>query len=331
MRITIWRSIAALGALCALMLLIGVAAPQPAAPPVAIAKISLATSLPLPTAPPTATPANYPEVDRQTLLRSALIDIEQSLPVSAPLEPTPTPRKRMPHFWIEGSGPVMSGQLVAQTERIDFYVGKNTLSPEVIKKYAPAIEWALTVTEDRFGERLYRRVSMGFYRTKSRELRGIAYTDSGRMELYYLPNESTDRLVAVAAHELAHNLQAQRYGQGDQSMSDTILLEGAATWIAGDQWLRASGAQSWRERARQLDAAGVPLVLKNAQRYGANNAYELWASFVDYLLDTYGFPAYRQIYSSGRGRAQGSADYKGVTGKSLDELTADWKAWVRGS
>ena len=44
----------------------------------------------------------------------------------------------------------------------------------------------------------------------------------------------------VAAHELAHHLEAQRYGNAVQRRADTILHEGMATWIAGEYWLLAT-------------------------------------------------------------------------------------------
>lgn len=295
---------------------------MPAQAPVLTPTVTAPSATPIPTYAGPAEAERLPASERRALA----IALQ---PPSPTPEPPPTPDPGLPPApWIPGDGPWMRGERVAQTERIDFYVGRGTLSPEQVAHFAPAIEWALSVTEQRFGERLRQRVSLGFYRGTRRDLRGMAYTDEGRAELYYLPNESTERLVAVAVHELAHHLQAQRYGVNFQKRSDTILLEGAATWISGDHWLPTTGASNWRERARQLRDTGVPLRLLGAERYGANNAYELWASFVDFLLERYGFPRYKALYASGRGRAHGSADYEGVLGKPLSEVSDEWRAWV---
>ena len=62
-----------------------------------------------------------------------------------------------------------------------------------------------------------------------------------------------------------------------------------ATWIAGHRWLDMCNAPTWRERARQLRDAGVPLRLLSAESHGADNAYELWASFVHFLTLRYGW------------------------------------------
>ncbi len=106
------------------------------------------------------------------------------------------------------------------------------------------------------------------------------------------------------------------------------MHEGLATWIAADRWLPMCEAGSWRQRAQQLHNAGIPLRLLTAERSGADNAYELWASFVDFLVERYGWDTFNALYASGRGRAPGSANYERIVGKSLDELADDWRAWV---
>jgi hypothetical protein len=233
---------------------------------------------------------------------------------------------------IPGSGPWMRGELVAQTERLDLYVGLRTFAPEQIAAAAPQIEMLLRESERRFGTTLDSRVSLAFYRpalAPDKDTRGIAYTEHGRAEIYYRPYERLDRAVAVATHELAHHLQAQRYGADVQKRADIIMLEGVATWVTGDVWLAEYGASSWRERARQISAAGVPLRLLKIQRYGSDNAYELWASFVEFLVERYGWEKVDALYRSGRSREGGSSDYEGVLGKPLEVLADEWRAWVR--
>ncbi len=236
-----------------------------------------------------------------------------------------------PRPFLPGDGPYMAGQRVAQTERLDIYVGGSTFSPEQVSALAPQLELLLRDNERRLGTTLSYRVSLAFYRTAiapGRGTRGIAYTDRGQASVYYRPDEDIQRAATVAAHELAHHLQAQRYGEMVQRRSDIVLLEGMATWVVGERWLGLSGAPSWKARARQIGDAGVPLRLLDAQRYGTNNAYELWASFVDFLVDRYGWEQVDALYRSGRGRAAGSSDYQGVVGRSFEELSTDWRAWL---
>lgn len=243
-----------------------------------------------------------------------------------PPAPPPAPAR------IDGDGPYMPGTLVAQTERLDLIVGGSTFTPEQIAAIAPLIEQALREDEIHFGTTLEHRVTIAFYRPKIapiRGVRGLAYTDTGQTEIYYQPYEDVERAVTVVAHELGHHLESQRYGEAVQRRADTILHEGMATWISAGRWLKMCGGESWREHARELSDAGIPLRLLTAESSGADNAYELWASFVDFLAQNYGWGKLDALYRSSSGRAPGSADYQGITGKSLDELADEWRAWVR--
>ena len=243
-------------------------------------------------------------------------------------EVMPAQAKPVPAM-IAGRGPRMRGQLVAQTQRLDLYVGKNTFSADQVAGRAEKLERVLRAAEDYFGTTLDHRISIGFYRTPpKRGVRGMAYTDEGRVELFYRAGEDSGRAVTVAMHEIGHHLEAQRYGDAAQRRADTILHEGLATWIASIRWLDQAGASSWRQRGRQLRDSGVPLRLLTAERSGADNAYELWASFVDYLTRQYGWKKFDALYASGRGRAPGSSAYERVLGKSIDELADDWRAWL---
>ena len=245
----------------------------------------------------------------------------------AVVEPPPV-SKPVPAM-IAGNGPRMRGQLVAQTQRLDLYVGKNSFSTDQIADRAEKLERVLRAAEDYFGTTLKHRVSIGFYsRPPKRGVRGMAYTSEGRVELYYRTDEDIGRATTVAMHEIGHHLEAQRYGEAAQRRADTILHEGLATWIASIRWLDQCGATSWRQHGRQLHDAGVPLRLLTAERSGADNAYELWASFVDYLVRQYGWKKFNALYVTGRGRAPGSSDYQRVLGRSLADLSDDWRAWL---
>ncbi|GIV99117.1 hypothetical protein [Roseiflexus sp.] len=276
---------------------------------------------PLVKAPPER--IRFPVATRRTAALPEIGIAEQTPPSAEVVAPLP---------FIAGDGPPMRGTRIAQTGRLDVYVGLRTFTPEQIAAIAPRLEELLRGNEERFGFQLQQRVSIAFYRPSlapSKDTRGIAYTEEGRAEVYYRPNEDIERALVVASHELAHHLQAQRYGDDAQKRADIILLEGLATWITGPPWLAKYGVARWKERARQIGDSGVPLRLLNAQRYGDNIAYELWASFVDFLIERDGMEKMHALYVSGRGREPGSADYQGIYGASLNELANEWRVWVR--
>jgi hypothetical protein len=58
-----------------------------------------------------------------------------------------------------------------------------------------------------------------------------------------------------------------------------------------------------------------------------NRLYYQWASFVEFLLETYGRERFDALYISGA-QAPGSADYAGVYGKDLPTLEREWLAWL---
>lgn len=234
-------------------------------------------------------------------------------------------------FAIPGDGPRLRGTLVAKTERLDIYVGIKTFSEDQIASLADRVEQLLRDDEAWFGTRLTHRISIGFFRPAASEIagtRGLAYTDQARAEVYFAEGEDLNRAFVVAAHELAHHLEEERYGTYAQKHADTILHEGLATWITGKRWVHMCGANNWKERGRQLRDQGIPLRLLTAEQYGANNAYEMWASFTQYLILQYGWEKFDTLYVSGQSRYPGSSDYEGVLGKSLNDLAEEWRAWL---
>ena len=256
-------------------------------------------------AEPLIAPANNRSVKDELMAELRSAQTTERFHTLAVVEPPPV-AKPVPAM-IAGNGPRMRGQLVAQTQRLDLYVGKNSFSTDQIADRAAKLERVLRAAEDYFGTTLKRRISIGFYsRPPKRGVRGMAYTSEGRVELYYRPGEDMGRATTVAMHELGHHLEAQRYGEAAQRRADTILHEGLATWIASIRWLDQCEATSWRQRGRQLRDAGIPLRLLTVERSGADNAYELWASFVDYLVRQYGWKKFNALYASGVSRVTGS-------------------------
>ncbi len=115
--------------------------------------------------------------------------------------------------------------------------------------------------------------------------------------------------------------------------SDVILLEGQATWASRDYALGEDGRPTWASRAEQALAEGTLLPLAanletDCRTTTRNAAYTGWASFVDFLIASYGRERFDFLYQSGRGRDPGSSDYSGVYGKDLATLDQEWRTWL---
>jgi len=157
-------------------------------------------------------------------------------------------------------------------------------------------------------------------------LHGAAYTQTREVHVTTCAAIPPARAVNILAHEFVHQLAHDYFGEA-HLRSDPILLEGWATWGAGRYWL--SGAQDFRTFLG--GQAPLPLIAPHRDRPVAemNMLYYQWASFVEYLLVTYGREAFDTVYRSGSG-VVGSADYHGVYGVDLATLEAAWRAWLQG-
>ncbi|PDV98696.1 hypothetical protein [Candidatus Chloroploca asiatica] len=279
----------------------------------------------------------------QQLTPSAVAVVPTATATPIPLHPTATLARRdfnettavkvAPTSFLPGRGPALPGEFVYASRRADFYVGRGTFSPEQVIQLALKSEHALSYMQRRFAVTLNERISAGVYHTSlapGRGTRGIAYTyGHTNVRIYYRANEDMHNALVILAHEFAHALQAEAYGKDAQSRSDLVLLEGLASWIAGEYWLSLSGAMSFQELAQKHYRAGYTSSLATMDRRNQNVAYDMWAGFVDYLTRTYGWDKFNTLYANGRGRAAGSANYVEIYGKSFQELQNEWYATLR--
>ncbi|MEN9936138.1 MAG: hypothetical protein RLZZ387_2717 [Chloroflexota bacterium] len=192
------------------------------------------------------------------------------------------------------------------------------------------LEQALAYVSARFGGSLSGPVTAALLYDAGCGLSGVAYTDIRQVQVHSCPSIARGRAVAIMAHEFVHQLQQDRYGERHLG-ADLILSEGMATWGAGSYWL--GGHPDFRSYVREQRAAGsfYPLATHySGLGIGAmNTLYYQWASFVEFLVQTYGREKLDQVYVTGAGDP-GSADYAAVYGKGLDALEREWVAWLDG-
>jgi hypothetical protein len=190
------------------------------------------------------------------------------------------------------------------------------------------LKQALDYVTKRFGSPPASHFDAVVAREDSCNLHGVAYTEERTVQVSTCNGIARARAVAIMAHEFAHQLAQDRYGPAHLS-ADLILSEGLATWGAGEYWL--GGQPDFRAFVRSQRASGVfyPLATDySGKGIAAMNAlYYQWASFVDFLITSYGREKFDQVYVAGQG-APGSADYRGVYGKELNVLEQEWQIWL---
>lgn len=230
---------------------------------------------------------------------------------------------------VPGSQPETISGATVPLDALDISVAEGLYSTQREPLHGEVND-ALAYVVGRFGSPPASRFTTTFVREDSCGLHGIAYTDVRNVQVFTCEGIGRDRAVNIMAHEMVHQLEQDRYGPAHLN-ADLVLSEGMATYGAGKYWL--AGQPDFRSFVQAQRKAGLyyPLATHyNGLGIAAMNAlYYEWASFVEFLIKTYGREKFDQLYVSGSG-APGSANYAGVYTKPLPELEQEWLKWVDG-
>lgn len=282
---------------------------QPKIPPIALGPIALLSLLVLLAA--LFQPRARPDIAPPSAVN---IPPPPERPI-APGQPTPTPAP------LTGTTLVTGGPIVLTA-------AEGLFDEEEKARLAADLDRALGYVVARFGTSPTGPIDTYVGLDPGCGIHGIAYTDVRTVQVFTCRDLPVSRAVNIMAHEFVHQLCHDRYGDAHLS-ADLILSEGTATWGAGEYWL--GGAGSFREFVRPWleSGAAIPLSESYVGRPLAdmNQLYYQWASFVEYLVETYGRERFDQLYVTGQGYPA-SSDYLGVYQKRFDELEVEWKAWV---
>lgn len=151
------------------------------------------------------------------------------------------------------------------------------------------------------------------------------YTRPGYRTIIQMYDGSGTRLDRqyASTHELTHQIAYDTIGEA----ATTMLLEGLAMY-AGQFYLVADGSVSLDGLARAALAQNrlIPITALNdgsvgfIGRFYYRRPYDEAGSFVQFLISTYGLPAFKRVYTTG--------DFGGVYGKSLLELQGEWEQYL---
>lgn len=245
------------------------------------------------------------------------------------LQPLTAPERPLPPGAATPTPAPLTGNLL-QTGLLRIAIDEGALRPEEQPPVAGELDRALAYVVARFGSGPAAPIEVLIGVEPACGLHGIAYTDIRNVQVFTCPGFPAARAVSILAHEFVHQLCHDRYGERHLS-ADLILSEGVATWGAGAYWL--GDAPSFRAFVRPWLANGeaLPLGISYVGRPigDMNKLYYQWASFVEYLIESYGREAFDRLYLTGQ-NAPASADYFGVYGKGFDALEAEWRAWALG-
>ncbi|NJK81024.1 MAG: hypothetical protein HC914_14465 [Chloroflexaceae bacterium] len=204
--------------------------------------------------------------------------------------------------------PALGGELVVQTQSVDFYRLPGGLTAPEIRRLSAAVEEAIASGSTMMGRGLRGRVALRFEprQTGPCAIRGLTLSSERTIRMFYEPGFDVQRIQVILAHEFIHQLQHDYYGVPAHLESDVILLEGMAVWASNPYYRDATGQPYYRAQVQQKRSTGTLLPLTTSLeadcRTGTRvSIYDQWGSFTEYLLVTYGRERFDVVYSDSDG------------------------------
>lgn len=230
-------------------------------------------------------------------------------------QPTPTPVS-------------LAGRAATRAEGLHIVAADGLFAADQRARLDADLKRALDYVVQRFGTAPRGQINTYIGLEPTCGLHGIAYTEVRTVQVFTCNELPLARAVNILAHEYVHQLSHDRYGD-PHLHADLVLMEGVATWGAGAYWLGDAPnfrgfVRPWLERGENIPLhesyVGLPVS-------DMNKLYYQWASFVEFLIETYGREQFDRLYLTGQ-NYPASSDYLGTYGKRFDELEVEWKAWV---
>ncbi len=276
-------------------------------------------------------------------IQTIIIDEEGNItpvPASGPVEqPTPVPPE--------------VGEQVTETDHFRFHAKHGYLPVEDLERFTLEAEAVFDYVSTRLETTTDAKTVVPFERpdASSCPFRGgtLFSADESMPSIIIYADERTSHVQAlgVLAHELGHVLQTSgRESRWARWASPHLALtEGLATWAAGRYWHVWQGTPSFDASVRSyLDRGTYRPLYENyglAEAYRGEDCvekrdilYAEWASFIDFLLITYGMDRLEALLHSSPPQemeingemafVRTPADFEGVYGSALNQLEAVW-------
>jgi hypothetical protein len=156
---------------------------------------------------------------------------------------------------------------------------------------------------------------------------GVAYPETETVKVAVVP-PLDGNLYSLLSHEVTHVILRNAYGRP----GTTFVNEGSASALVSERRgaIGASVHHTWvRNRIAQIPRLADLTDDERWRSFDQPTSYTVSASFLSYLLDRFGPGPYKSIYyASSRDFA---AKFRTAYGQSLEEVEAEWKAFVAGT
>ena len=240
--------------------------------------------------------------------------------------------------------------VLAETDHFIFYA-QDDYFPVDLERWKKQAEEIYAYVSDRVMADSPVKISVAFLPAQKTicPIRGLASSDDPpTIILFADPGVAEDYLKGVLSHEVGHAIPAQGFEGG--LPNDISLTEGLASWASGKYWDAWMGTPGIHYLVRQYIDSGkylplaanvdLPGVYPWQEGAGADclarrdQVYSQWASFIDFLLQRYGWAKVHQLFESASTAKKGGqemkhpTDYQGIVGKSLEQLESEWLEFV---
>ena len=233
-----------------------------------------------------------------------------------------------------------NGQRQAGNVYLDLY-SENNFLPVDVRWWQQESQLVYEYVSKRLGTTNSEKAIVIFAPPQSRNCapRGTTFHEQQPVVMIFADQDtSKGQILAVLAHELGHVFIHQKY----KDLNDITLIEGMATWAAGDYWKVWKGADFNSDVRAFIDRGTyLPLV----QNYYLEKAYDdnspgciihrdllltEMASFLDFLIQNYGSESLSSLLDT---KPPGLADgqrvvyppnFKGVYGSEFNQLEYEW-------
>lgn len=319
--------------------------------------VAPSTTVSLPTAPVTATPTPSPQATNTPVPPTASPTPRPPTPTPTPSPVPPTPTALPLATWAvprdsggggsrEGNNYELGGEKVAETTHFEFYVDGGYF-PADVERFKIEAEKAFEYVSTRLNTSTEQKIPVIFRPPSSEPCRARGMFVSARpYRIFIFADEQTteEQFLGVLAHETGHYLHTI----GDLPGTIWAFTEGIATWASADYWNAwqnspslAASVQRYREEGQFLplyenfqtpqQSAPQPTTdVNDACLIRRNILYTEWASFLDYLIQQYGWEKLHALFESPdseRRRREvifSPPDFEAIYGQSLNQLEAAW-------
>lgn len=152
---------------------------------------------------------------------------------------------------------------------------------------------------------------------------GYAFSDRRQVFILQDGSMADEEFQALLTHEIGHVVAGNQIAL--PHVATLFLAEGLSTWLMTPDLVAHDFIEPRQIAAWAWKVGKIPPILelrkaKFEGRTGARHEYDPAASFTEFVITTYGVPAYKSIYA---GELPDD-----VIGKSYQQLEQEWHGWL---